>query len=136
MVNWDQTACKYIQCGDGPWMKLDQKNVPTGLDDKREITALIAGAADGTFLQPQLIYGGKTDRSHLSFIMIGTHFITRIIGLMKPPCWNIWQRLLNLDKEKTAHELRLHDDLYCSMFSEATVLKDVKNGLPAIMLSM
>ena len=41
------------------------KSVPIiGLDDKSEITALFADAAGGTFLPPQLIYGGKTDRSH------------------------------------------------------------------------
>ena len=41
------------------------KNVPlTGLDDKREITALFAGATDENFLPPQLIYAWKTECSH------------------------------------------------------------------------
>ena len=38
LVNWDQTACKYIQCGEWTMDETRSKNVPiTGLDDKREI---------------------------------------------------------------------------------------------------
>ena len=80
------------------------KNVPfTELDDKREITALFSGATDGSFLPPQLIYGGKTDRSHPQ-------------GIQCPHEWNIshndnhWsnetsmleylEKLLNLTRKK------------------------------------
>ena len=65
LVNWDQTACTYIQCDDWTMNGSGAKNIPlTGLDDKREITALFAAAADGSLLPPQLIYGGKNDHSH------------------------------------------------------------------------
>ena len=114
LVNWDQTACKYIQCGEWTMDETGSKNVPiTGLDDKREITALFAGAADGSFLPPQLIYGGKTDRSHPQ-------------GIQFPHEWNIthndnhWsnetsmleylEKVIKPYKDKTIQELGLHDD--------------------------
>ena len=113
LVNWDQTACKYIQCGEWTMDETGSKNVPiTGLDDKREITVLFAGAADGTSL---LIYGGKTDRSHPQ-------------GIQFPHNWNIhvthndnhWsneatmleylEKVIKPYKEKTIHDLGLQDD--------------------------
>lgn len=36
----------------------------TGIDDKREITALLTISLAGELLPPQLIYAGKTDRCH------------------------------------------------------------------------
>ena len=35
-----------------------------GIDDKREITPLLAITLSGTLLPPQLLYEGKTDRCH------------------------------------------------------------------------
>ena len=56
LVNWDQTACKYIRCGEWTMDETGSKNIPnTGIDNRREMTALFAGAADGSFLPPQLI---------------------------------------------------------------------------------
>ena len=36
-----------------------------GLNDKRQITATFAACLDGTFLPMQVLYQGKTARSHL-----------------------------------------------------------------------
>lgn len=36
----------------------------TGLGDKRQITAVFAGALSDAFLKPQVIYKGTTDTSH------------------------------------------------------------------------
>lgn len=36
----------------------------TGLSDKKQITAVFAGALSGAFLKPQVIYNGTTDKSH------------------------------------------------------------------------
>ena len=38
-----------------------------GLGDKRQITATFAAALDGTFLPMQILYQGKTDRSHPNY---------------------------------------------------------------------
>jgi len=35
-----------------------------GLQDKRQITAVLCGSFAGEFLPPQLIYGGKTKQCH------------------------------------------------------------------------
>ena len=64
IINWDQTGIKYvpISC----WT-LAQKGTKCleisgvdGVDDKRQITALLAGTLSGHFLPAQLIYAGKT----------------------------------------------------------------------------
>jgi hypothetical protein len=65
IVNWDQTAIHYIPVGNYTMEERGASNVPvSGMDDKREFTAVLAGAADGTFLPPQLIFDGLTDRCH------------------------------------------------------------------------
>ena len=38
-----------------------------GIEDKREITAVLACSASGEFLKPQLIYKGSTDKCHPNF---------------------------------------------------------------------
>ena len=38
-----------------------------GMSDKRQITATFAVAMSGDFLPMQLLYEGKTERSHLKF---------------------------------------------------------------------
>ena len=40
----------------------------TGIDDKRQITAVFCGTLLGNFLPLQVIYKGKTPRCHPSFI--------------------------------------------------------------------
>lgn len=60
----------------------------TGLDDEREITAVFGGAADGSFLPPQLIYAAKTDRSHPQ----GDDF---------PPSWHITHNDNHWSNEET-----------------------------------
>ena len=35
-----------------------------GIDDKRQITAVLCGSLTGVFLPPQIIYKGKTSRCH------------------------------------------------------------------------
>lgn len=65
VVNWDQTAVHYIPCGEWTMAETGSQNVNiTGLDDKREITAVLAGSVSGRFLAPQLIFDGKTERCH------------------------------------------------------------------------
>ena len=36
----------------------------TGIDDKRQITSLLAVSMTGEFLPPQILYAGKTNRCH------------------------------------------------------------------------
>lgn len=63
IINWDQTGCQLIPGGD--WT-MDQRRAQqvsiTGLDDKRQITLLLAITKSGSLLSPQLIYPGKSDR--------------------------------------------------------------------------
>ena len=38
-----------------------------GLDDKREITALLGSTTDGSLLPPQIVHQGKTDQCHAKY---------------------------------------------------------------------
>ena len=61
IINWDQTAIKYIPVS--TWTIADEgsKRVEiVGADDKRQITAVFAITPLGDFLAPQLIYQGTT----------------------------------------------------------------------------
>lgn len=65
VINWDQTGCQLIPGGDWTMEKQGSQQVPiTGIDDKCQITLLLASTKNGSLLPPQLIlYQGKTDRS-------------------------------------------------------------------------
>jgi hypothetical protein len=63
VINWDQTGVQMVPGGDWTMDERGSQQVPiTGLDDKRQITLVLAIAKDGTLLTPQLIYAGKTER--------------------------------------------------------------------------
>lgn len=63
VINWDQTGCQLIPGGDWTMEQQGSQQVPiTGIDDKRQITLLLATSKSGTLLPPQLIYPGKTER--------------------------------------------------------------------------
>ena len=63
VINFDQTGIHYIPVSDWTMAEEGSKRVEiTGKDDKRQLTAVFAGAMSGEFLPPQLIYQGKTTR--------------------------------------------------------------------------
>ena len=65
VINWDQTGAKFVPASQ--WMLAEQgvKQVNiTGLDDKREMTAILACTLYGSLLPSQLIYAGKKTRCH------------------------------------------------------------------------
>ena len=65
IVNWDQTAIKYIPVSNWTMAKEGSKRVEVaGIDDKRQITATFAALLSGNFLPVQLVYEGKTTRCH------------------------------------------------------------------------
>ena len=65
VVNWDQTAIKYIPLSNWTMDKEGSKRVEViGIDDKRQITATFAASLSGNFLPVQLVYEGKTTKCH------------------------------------------------------------------------
>ena len=59
ILNWDQTAIKYIQVSNWMMAKQGSKKVKiAGLDDKRQITVVLAGYLTGELLPLQLVYQG------------------------------------------------------------------------------
>ena len=57
VINWDQTGIQYVPVLNWTFEAKGSKRVEIcGVDEKRQITALLAGELTGTFLPPQLIY--------------------------------------------------------------------------------
>lgn len=68
IINLDQTGIKLVPTGDWTMAAAGSRRVEViGLGDKRQITATFAAALDGTFLPMQILYQGKTDRSHPNY---------------------------------------------------------------------
>ena len=65
VFNWDQTGIKLVPASDRTMVEEGSRQVEVcGLDDKREITALLTATLSGQLLSPQLLYAGKTPRCH------------------------------------------------------------------------
>ena len=61
IINWDQTAVKYVPISDWTEEVKGAKRVHiAGTDDKRQLTATLTVTASGEMLPAQMIYGGKT----------------------------------------------------------------------------
>lgn len=68
IINWDQTGSNYVPISDWTMAAEGSKQVAiSSLDDKRQITALLACTKSGELLPTQLIYSGKTDACHASY---------------------------------------------------------------------
>ena len=65
VLNWDHTALSYVPASKWTMEKKGTKKIEIGgLNDKRQITGLFAATMSGDFLPIQLVYQGKTKRSH------------------------------------------------------------------------
>ncbi len=61
IFNWDHTGVQIVPSSSWTYDKKGSKKVEvTGLDDKRQITAVVCGTLSGEVLPMQLIYTGKT----------------------------------------------------------------------------
>ena len=77
IINWDQTELSIIPTSDWTMEKRGTKVVPiANTDDKRQLTAVLAVTASGEFLNPQLLYKGKTEKCHPTVAF--------------PDGWDIW----------------------------------------------
>ena len=89
IINWDQTGIKYVPVSCWTLEKKGSKRVEiAGVDDKHQITALLAGTLAGQVLPAQLIYARETP-----VCMPKTRFpsdwhvtFTPTTGRMKTPC--------------------------------------------------
>ena len=63
VINFDQTGLNIVPTSDWTMAAEGSKRVEViGKDDKRQLTAVLAGTLDGDFLPPQIIYQGTTTR--------------------------------------------------------------------------
>ena len=89
IINWDQTRIHYVPVGSWTMEKEGTKKVEIiGVDDKRQITAVLARSLAGDFLSsPQLIYKGTTKRclQRFNFPQNGMLYIAITTGQMNKP---------------------------------------------------
>ncbi|CAG2215564.1 unnamed protein product [Mytilus edulis] len=65
IFNWDQTGVNLIPGGDWTMDAKGSKQVNiVGINDKRQITALLTISKSGVLLPPQIIYAGTTEQCH------------------------------------------------------------------------
>ena len=65
VVNFDQTGTKMVPVSCWTLEVQGSKQIDmVGLDDKREVTALLAVSLSGELLPPQVIYAGTTQSCH------------------------------------------------------------------------
>jgi hypothetical protein len=65
VINFDQTGLKIVPVSNWTLAAEGSKQVPiVGIEDKREITALLGSTAAGQLIPPQLLYPGKTNQCH------------------------------------------------------------------------
>ena len=77
VVNFDETGLPIVPQSDWTMEEKGSKQVPlVGLDDKRQITGVLACSLTGELLPPQLLYEGTTTRCHPKFIF--------------PTGWDVW----------------------------------------------
>ena len=77
VVNFDETGVNVVPTSNWTLHAQGSKQVPiTGIDDKRQITMVLANTPCGKLLPPQLIYQGKTDKVHAVFNFPETWHIT------------------------------------------------------------
>ena len=63
VLNWDHTGINYVPVSSWTMEKEGSKRVEiAGFNDKRQLTAVLAGTMSGEFLFPQVIYAGKTPK--------------------------------------------------------------------------
>lgn len=63
VINWDQTGLNYVPVSNWTMAREGSKRIEiTGLNDKRQITAVFGGSLSGDFLPVQLVYQGKTQK--------------------------------------------------------------------------
>ena len=64
IINWDQTGTHFVPVSEWTMeVKGSKRMEVAGLNDKRQMTVVLAGTASGEFLAPQLIYSGSTSKS-------------------------------------------------------------------------
>ena len=94
-INWDQTALSIIPTGDWTMEKQGAKVIPiANVDDKRQLTAVLAATPGGEYLLPQLLYKGKTAKCHPQVTF--------------PDGWDVWHSDNRWSNEETMKYSKNH----------------------------
>ena len=125
IINWDHTALHYVPVSSWTMEKKGSTRVPiAGIDDKRQVTIILACSMTGEFLPPQVIYQGKTSRSLPSYKLPADWDVT-----YTPNHWaNEETSLQYLQKIVIPYIKRKREELGLSISHPALVLFDHFKG--------
>ena len=81
IINMDETGVRIVPAKETTMAKRGSRQVQViGLDDKRQITAVMACSMSGDLLPLQVVYGGKTDKCHPRFDFPDDFHITHSVN--------------------------------------------------------
>ena len=87
VCNVDETGLHLVPVSNWTMEKEGSQKIKIeGMDDKREVTAVVGASSTGVLLPIQILYAGKTERCHpvgVRFLMTGTFGTVQITGQMK-----------------------------------------------------
>ena len=117
LFNWDQTGVKLIPVSSWTMAESGLKQIPVvGLEDKREITVVLAATATSTLLPPQVIYQGKTSGCHAKVTF--------------PEKWHITHRDTHWSTERTM--LEYIESIIISYVTSTRLALDLPEDQPAL----
>lgn len=108
VLNWDQTGIQLVPSSSWTMDRCGVKRVEIiGANDKRQITAIFCGTIMGDFLPFQVIYQGKTARSHPKYQFPGDWDITH-----SPKHWSTEETMVEyIENIVVPYVEKVRDDL-------------------------
>lgn len=113
VINLDQTGIHYVPAGSWTMEKEGANRVEiVAADDKRQITAVLAGTLSGDFLPPQLVYKGTTHRCLPTVVFPDSWDITHTENHWsnEKSMVQYMEKILFPYIKKTRSEMKLQDD--------------------------
>ena len=126
VLNADQTPSSYVSVGRSTMAEHGAKSVAIkGLTDKRNITLTFVVTLAGDFLPLQIIYGGKTQRSHPR----GFEFPSGFSISQNPQHWSNEEETMKLiDHVINPYIVKKRAELQLPVMQKALVIWDVFKG--------
>ena len=95
VINWDQAGVKLVPLQNWTMEEKGSSRIEVaGINDKRQITLTLAGSLSGELLPLQLLYQGKTERSHPKYTF--------------PPEFDVWHTPNHWANEETTLRFITH----------------------------
>ncbi len=133
ILNWDQTGIRIVPSSNWTMEKKGSKRVEmTGVNDKRQITAVLCGNMLGDLLPLQIVYKGKTPRCHPRFQFPLDWDITHSIKH-----WSTEQTMLKyIDNIVYPYIKSVRDSLNCNSTAALVIIDNFKGQITPACISL